>query len=132
MATETIDEAFESELRALVAAGLRGEAVRRFRERTGQSLRQAQDLVEALSLQKGITQRQTDSLEWDVITLLERGQKSQAVAFYRERTGSGIKESRDAVERISTEHNLIPTGRSGCLGVLLLGIAVLLAAFAVP
>jgi ribosomal protein L7/L12 len=110
--------AFENELRSLVAAGHRVEAVKRYREQSGTGLKDAAEAVEALAREQGISQRQSDSVEWDVVLLLERGQKIQAIKFYRQRTGSGLRESKEAVERIAADHNISLPGGAGCLSMI--------------
>ncbi|NLT56108.1 MAG: hypothetical protein GXX79_16460 [Actinomycetales bacterium] len=42
----------------------------------------------------------------EVLDLLVRGQKIQAVKAYREATGLGLKESKDAVEELARRHGL--------------------------
>lgn len=126
MSDQERDRTFEGELRSLVSAGQRVEAVQRYRERTGASMKEAGDAVTALAREQGITQRESDSVEWDVISLLERGQKLQAVKFYRERMGSGLKEATDAVEQIAAEHGVHSPGGIGCLSVIGLGLIALL------
>lgn len=110
-----IDEAFGDELRALVTGGDRVEAVKRYRERTGTELIYAMNAVEALARELGITQRQSDSVEWDVISLLNQGQALQAVKFYRGRKGCSSSEAKYAVERIAKEHNMSTPTKAGCL-----------------
>src|SRR5258707_1734151 len=41
-----------------------------------------------------------DDLEVRVRSLMDEGQKIEAIKLYRERTGAGLKESKDAVEAI--------------------------------
>ncbi|MBI2922403.1 MAG: ribosomal protein L7/L12 [Planctomycetes bacterium] len=59
--------------------------------------------------------------------LLQRGEKIQAIKLHRERTGAGLKESKDAVEALESrwreEMTLIPGQRAGgCLSLLLLAL----------
>ena len=53
-----------------------------------------------------------------------------AVKLYRERHGTGLKESKQAVEAIGSRHGISGPGGSGCLGVLVL-LAVLTASVTV-
>lgn len=39
----------------------------------------------------------------DIIELLRQGQKIEAIKLYRERTGLGLKEAKDAVEAIERQ-----------------------------
>src|SRR4051794_28453892 len=48
----------------------------------------------------GPAMRIDDDLEERVRSLMDEGQKIEAIKFYRERTGAGLKESKDAVEAI--------------------------------
>ena len=41
-----------------------------------------------------------DALEREVVALLQRRQKIQAIKLVREQTGMGLKEAKDAVERV--------------------------------
>jgi ribosomal protein L7/L12 len=44
----------------------------------------------------------------DVVQFLMQGQKIQAIKAYRERTGAGLREAKDEVERIARERGLDP------------------------
>jgi ribosomal protein L7/L12 len=125
MTNQQQDGAFENELRSLVTAGHRIEAVNRYREQSGTGLKDAAEAVEALAREQGISQRQSDSVEWDVLLLLEQGQRVQAITFYRQRTGSGLQESKDAVERIAADHNISPSGGAGCFSMIALAVVSL-------
>ena len=59
----------------------------------------------------------------EVLKLLRSGQKIAAIKAYRERTGLGLKESKDAVEALAAEHEIAPSS-SGCAGVVLLAILI--------
>ena len=52
----------------------------------------------------GIVEPQPDHS--DVIPHLMQGQKIQAIKIYRERTGTGLAEAKDAVERIARDRGL--------------------------
>ncbi|PZS28112.1 MAG: 50S ribosomal protein L12 [Pseudonocardiales bacterium] len=41
-----------------------------------------------------------DALSAEILDLLGRGRKIEAIKVYRERTGVGLKEAKDAVERL--------------------------------
>ena len=49
----------------------------------------------------------------------QAGRKIAAIKLYRESTGLGLKEAKDAVEELGRRHGIAPA-RSGCAGVLLL------------
>jgi hypothetical protein len=61
----------------------------------------------------------------ELLDLLRRGDKIEAIKRYRERTGAGLKEAKDAVEALGARHGIQPQPLDGpgCLMV----IAVLLA-----
>ena len=58
----------------------------------------------------------------EVEGLLREGKKIEAIKIYRERTGYGLKEAKDAVEEIEKE--ILPTipreARQGCMSVFVL------------
>jgi len=56
---------------------------------------------------------------------LGRGEKIEAVKLYRNRFGGGLKEAKEAVERIGEQNGIPTSSGSGCLGVVLMGIAVI-------
>ncbi len=67
---------------------------------------------------------------------LFQGRKIQAIKLYRKCTETGLKEAKDAVDKLETELRAAspekftaPTGGKGCLGVMVaLGAVVLLIA----
>lgn len=65
-------------------------------------------------------------MEAEVLGLMSGGQKIEAIKLYREKTGVGLKEAKDAVEALAAKHGIASKG-SGCVGVVL----VLLACIAV-
>jgi ribosomal protein L7/L12 len=116
------DANLDAELRALLAEGQKLEAIRRYREATGAELAAAKEAVEALEReQRQVTSESVDSdLEAEIVGLLQGLKKIDAVKLYRERTGLGLKEAKDAVEAIAAAHGLPGAAGSGCLGVVLL------------
>ncbi len=136
-----MDERMDSELRRLLDAGRKIEAIKTLREATGAGLAEAKAAVEALErgeplaplaeakeAVEGIGQGLTPPLraparpldpafEAEVRRLAQHGDTIEAIRLYRERTGLGLKEAKDAVDALL---GLRTTGgRSGCLGVLL-------------
>lgn len=130
------DAEFVAELQSLLADGRKIEAIKLYRERTGAGLKEAVDAVQ--SLQTGgplppppasrLAAGSTD-LEADVADLMREGQKIAAVKLYRERTGFGLKEAKDAVEAIARERGITSSG-GGCLGIILLAVVLLAASAA--
>ena len=105
-------------------AGQKIEAIKLFRERMGAGLKESKDAVEAI--QRGEAPPASSSgdraFEDEVATLLEQGQKIEAIKRYRERTGVGLKEAKDAVERMAERRGLAPSQGVGCFGVVLLAL----------
>ena len=59
----------------------------------------------------------------EIRELLLAGKKIEAIKQYRESSGLGLKESKDAVEAIETDlrkTGLLPQKSAGCFGLLLL------------
>jgi len=118
---------FEAELRTLLAEGRKIAAVKRYREETGAGLVEAKNAVEALERDLPPTGELVDSsAEAEIVALLQQGQKTQAIKRYRDRTGAGLKEAREAVEALGADRGIATPSKSGCLGVvLLLGLVLL-------
>lgn len=54
-----------------------------------------------------------DSFEGHILRLLTQNQKIQAIKFYREQTGAGLKQAKDEVEALGRLYG-IDVGGSGC------------------
>jgi hypothetical protein len=67
-----------------------------------------------------------DTLEGRVLRLVQQGQKIPAIKLYREETGAGLKEAKDAVESLGRQYGL-NVGGSGCAGAALVAVAILTA-----
>ena len=119
----------EGELRALLAAGKKIEAIKRFREATGAGLKAAIEAVEALAALPGGGALGDDlgSLEGELVGLLGAGRKIDAIKRYREATGADLKAAKDAVEALARRHGL-PAGGGGCLGAATLLVLAALGA----
>lgn len=71
-----------------------------------------------------------ESKKAELADLILKGRKIEAVRLYRESTGMGLKDSKEAVEALEKEmREEIPekfmTEPGGCAGVVLLGIVCL-------
>ena len=122
-----MDEEFEATIRELLASGNKIAAIKRYREETGVGLAEAKAAVESLEAGGPFTERvQPDDsdLTQQIVTLLGKGEKIEAVKLYRDRFRVGLKEAKEAVERIGEQNGIPASSGSGCLGVILLGIAV--------
>lgn len=122
-----VDEPFRSKLVSLLDRGQKIQAIKLYRERTGSGLKEAKDAVEAF--QRGQSPAHTgldEALERELVGLLQRRQKIEAIKRYRERTGVGLKEAKDAVESLAARQDLSSRQGSGCLGglVLILGLGI--------
>ena len=107
--------------------GRRSRRSSSIRERTGAGLKEAKDAVDAF--QRGQAPAPTgpgEALERELVGLLQRGQKIEAIKRYRERTGAGLKKSEDAVDALAARQDLHSRQGTGCLGgfVLLLGLGI--------
>ena len=124
-----IDDAdFRAELRTLLAEGRKIAAIKRYREETGAGLVEAKQAVEALERDEPLpTGEPADSSpEAEIVALLQQGRKIKAIKLYREQTGLGLKEAKDAVEAMGADRGIVAPSKSGCLGVvLLLGLVLL-------
>lgn len=100
-------------------------AIKLYRERTGTGLAEAKSAVEAIERQSPAPPPLEGDLEQRVLVLLQGGKKIEAIRIYREQTGVGLKEAKDAVEALAGKHGLATKG-AGCAGMLL--VAVTLAA----
>jgi len=120
MATD--DQNLNAELRALLQAGHKLEAIKRYREATGAGLAAAKEAVEALERGTPLGEEEPAdaSLDMQIAALLRQGKKIQAIKLYRERMGVGLKEAKDAVETFAAEQHIVVPSGSGCLGVVLL------------
>lgn len=117
------DAGLHAELRPLLREGRLIEAIRLYRERTGKGLAEAKAAVDALHAKTAGRPEDAAApameLEAEIIPLLKEGRKIEAIKLHRERTGAGLKESKEAVERLA-EREGIHLPRSGCLSLLAL------------
>jgi ribosomal protein L7/L12 len=81
-------------------------AIKLYREATGASLAEAKDAVEEMARDEytkppdGVTNNDSPILEARIKSLLSKRQKIEAVKIYREEYGVGLKQAKDAVDRI--------------------------------
>ena len=117
------------EIDALLAEARLIEAIKRYREQTGAGLAEAKAAVE--QRQQGLVlSGQARTEDWASIDdALARGNKIEAIKLHRSMTGLGLAESKTAVEARESElrasGRLIPQAKSGCMGVLLLSVALI-------
>jgi ribosomal protein L7/L12 len=121
---------FESQIMSLVQQGQMIAAIKLYREHTGIGLAEAKSAVEALAAGQPIELRNpeadgipSDSLEGRVLALVRARRKIEAIKLYREQTGLGLKEAKDAVEALAIKHGINPKG-AGCAGIVLAMISI--------
>ena len=116
---------FDEEILRLLAAGRKLDAVRRYQEQTGASLRDAKIAVETLPNREHVPESEVDAeLLQELLNLLGRGKKIEAIKRYRAHTGTGLADAKREVESLAAQHGIVGQG-AGCGAVL----ATLAAAF---
>jgi ribosomal protein L7/L12 len=97
----------ERQIKELLAQGQKIAAIKLYREATGSSLKDSKDAVEAM--ERGATNYFSAAahgsepdpfLENRIKRLLAERKKIEAIKLYREAYNCGLKEAKDAVERI--------------------------------
>lgn len=96
--------------------GKKINAIKLYREMTGVGLKEAKDFVDQLQLQLRPTGSRNDPAPPvattnaadmpDVVQALRNNRKIEAVKIYRERTGLGLKDSKDAVDALQRQLGL--------------------------
>jgi ribosomal protein L7/L12 len=94
-----------AEIRGALSAGNKIAAIKLYREATGLGLKAAKDAVEALAAGRPLTPAMAQpaaaaSGQQTVLALLASGRKIEAIRVYREATGLGLKDAKDAVEAL--------------------------------
>lgn len=87
----------------LLRAGRKIEAIKRHRELTGVGLREAKEAVEAMEAGRSVSLPAKSSLlrqvhDSEIEQQIRSGHLLDAIKLYREKTGVGLKEAKDAVE----------------------------------
>lgn len=103
----------ENEVRAMLATGNKIVAVKLVRERTSLGLKEAKDLVDSIESGApasapppladttfGNARGDSGDVDAEVRVLLAYDRKIEAIKLVRERTGLGLKEAKDYVERL--------------------------------
>jgi len=120
-----------TQIQDLLAQGKKIDAIKRFREETGAGLKEAKDAVEALEQGRplALLGQLDEGFESELTELLQAGRKIEAIKRFREQTGAGLKEAKDAVERLAAAHGLTASRGAGCLNVLLLAAMLIIELF---
>jgi ribosomal protein L7/L12 len=119
----------EQQVRLLLDQGQKIAAVKLYKDQTGVGLAEAKQAVESMQAGAGPPSSPAEiggDLEAELLRLLGRGDKLEAVKLYRDQKGTSLLEAKQAVESLAASHGL-ETQRAGCLGVVL---AMVLAVFA--
>jgi ribosomal protein L7/L12 len=87
----------------LLRAGKKIEAIKRYRELTGASLKEAKDAVEMVESGRSATLPPKSALlrqvnDSEIEAQIRSGHLIDAIKLYREKNGVGLKEAKDAVE----------------------------------
>ena len=103
---------------ALVRGGRKIEAIKLYRDVTGAGLKEAKDAVEALERDgagppKRRGRRGPASTMRRSSSCCGPAKRIRAIKLYRERTGTGLADSKSAVEAMARAEGL-PVGGSGC------------------
>jgi ribosomal protein L7/L12 len=106
---------------ALAREGKKIEAIKLYRDLTGAGLKEAKDAVEALERGDSPASASSRSNEdaADILDLLRAGQKIRAIKLYRDKTGAGLADAKNAVEALAGKSG-IPVSQSGCGSAVLL------------
>ena len=104
---------FTGQIRSLLAQGKKIEAIRLARDKTGFPLDAAKDMVETIEKAGGAAAspapaavdplaliRDAKDLSNEVYRLVKLGNKIDAIKLVREKTGLGLKEAKDLVDRV--------------------------------
>jgi ribosomal protein L7/L12 len=109
MAESPLQDLLDS-IRGHIAAGRKIEAIKLYREATGAGLAEAKEAVELIEAGKPPKPGEPASLGDDqalqeVSSLVRQGRKIEAIKRYREATGLGLKEAKDAVDALERRIN---------------------------
>lgn len=101
----------EGGVRALVTQGQWIAAIKLTRELTGLGLKESKELVEAMQRGEVVTFPERDGSDLDrllvaakdpaIRKLIDRGNKIEAIARWRELTGASLTEAKDAIDKLA-------------------------------
>jgi ribosomal protein L7/L12 len=90
------------QLAELIRQGRKIEAIKLVREQTGCGLAEAKAAVEKLERGEPLAPAApAGDLTEEIRALVRAGRMIEAIKLYRERTGTGLKEAKDAVDKIA-------------------------------
>lgn len=130
-----MNDELEAEIRSLLDARQKIQAIKLYRQHTGASLADAKSAVDAIDAGESADVNDLDAhveldptVEKEIVDLLDRGETVQAVKKYHDETGRGLKQSKEALQRIAAERGIAWQTGSGCFGSTLLIVATGVAA----
>jgi ribosomal protein L7/L12 len=125
------DDALLNQVAGLLAGGRKIEAIRVYREARGVGLAEAKHAVELIeagrqwSAAEPTPATKEPGLVGEVLEHVRAGRWIHAVKHYRDATGSGLKEAKDAVEGIARSAGVPVLKGSGCTPVAVtLGVLI--------
>jgi large subunit ribosomal protein L7/L12 len=120
-------QSLDGRVLALVTDGRKIEAIKLYRDITGAGLKEAKDAVEALERDGSLpaARKESAGADADVLDLLRADQKIRAIKLYRDKTGVGLAEAKNAVEALARANGLPGGEPSGCGGPALLALVIL-------
>ena len=95
---DTIKVGQFSDVEGLIRGGNKIAAIKLYREKTGLGRKEAKDAVDSMDLSTSGAQATAGAPMAEVEAAIQRGNLIEAIKLYREVTGMGLKESKDAVE----------------------------------
>ena len=119
-----------SKIRKQLSEGGKLDACKLHQNFTGSSLLEAKQFVESLSSvepgESDIAEDCDEALVGQILDLLESGCKLDAVRLYRDRTGRSLMESKNFIEKLISEFEILEKSKSqsGCVGIILIFVVL--------
>lgn len=95
-----ISAEIRQEALSLIANHQKIAAVKLIIDRTGCGLKEAKDYVDELQADVQVSAVDTFNLNEQLLAILRKGNKLQAIKRYKDATGAGLAESKDYVEKL--------------------------------
>lgn len=118
------------EIRKRLSEGRKIDACKLYQNFTDSSLREAKQFVESLaSVERSEADAPEDldqALVGEILDLLEAGCKLDAVKLYKDHTGRSLLESKNFVEKLIDDFEILEksTSQSGCVGLILIFVVL--------
>jgi ribosomal protein L7/L12 len=119
-----------SKIRKQLSEGGKIDACKLHQDFTGSSLLEAKQFVESLSSvepgESDIAEDCDEALIGQILDLLESGCKLDAVRLYRDRTDRSLMESKNFIEKLISEFEILEKSKSqsGCVGIILIFVVL--------